>query len=76
MIRDIDPLLTKESTIQAFKALPTVNVVLNAVKDVADGTTVEEMGKTFHKHDLILLYFVNGFRRIYFICSVNNMLNF
>lgn len=46
MIRDIDPLLTKQSTIDAFKSLPTVNVVLNAVKDVANGTTIDEMGNS------------------------------
>lgn len=57
MLRDIDPLLNKDTTVEAFRALPTVTVVLTTIKDVTNGTTIDEMGKNLHLFYLYLHLF-------------------
>ncbi|KAL4240022.1 ATP-binding cassette sub- A member 12 [Mactra antiquata] len=43
LIQDLEPLVTKETTVEAFKSLPTVTEVLNNFKDVAGSSSVDAM---------------------------------
>ena len=44
MVADIVPVLSKDTTLTAIKALPTLNVVLEAIQDVTNGTNIGDLG--------------------------------
>ena len=45
MIADISPILTKNTTINAVKALPTVQKVLQIARDITNRTDLDALGK-------------------------------
>lgn len=46
LVSGVRPILEKDTTVEAFKALPTVNKMLKAVEDFANKTDLKEIGKS------------------------------
>ena len=45
LLDSVTPILEKETTLEAFKALPKVNAILKAVEDFANKTDLKEIGE-------------------------------